>query len=187
MDEILDVFTREGIYIGTKTRAQCHSKKPGGYHKPVWVFIINNNNEILVQKRSKIKSILPDLWSPSSAGHVEAGEMMIDGAIRETEEELGIKTKKGDYKFCGEYILDDSWEIVQIFVAKLNFNIKDLKLQEKEVSETKWVLFEEFKNLVNSDQFIPLEESFKDLIFSIIEENMNEHRYIKNNRKEKFA
>ena len=172
MEEILDVFTREGIYIGTKTRTQCHSKKPDCYHKTVWVFIINSNNEILVQKRSKFKSIHPNLWSPSSAGHINAGEMIIDGAIRETEEELGIQTKASDYKFCGEYVEDDSWEIVQIFVSNLDFNIKELKLQENEVSDVKCISFGEFKKLVNSKQFIPLEGSLKKLIFNVIEENM---------------
>ena len=38
-----------------------------------------------------------------SAGHIEAGEKPIEGAIRETEEELGIETKEEDYKFIGEY------------------------------------------------------------------------------------
>ena len=41
-----------------------------------------------------------------SAGHVVAGETSIEGAVRETYEELGIETKESDYKFIGEYIAD---------------------------------------------------------------------------------
>lgn len=58
MEEIFDVYTRNGKYLGTKTKSFCHSENPGVYHKPVWIRIINNNNEILVQKRAACKKII---------------------------------------------------------------------------------------------------------------------------------
>ena len=50
MEELFDVYTRDGEYIGVKNKSICHSEKPGFYHKPVWIWIINSNNDILVQK-----------------------------------------------------------------------------------------------------------------------------------------
>ena len=97
MEEIFDVFTRDGEYLGTKPKSFCHSKKPCVYHKPVWIWIINDNNEILVQKRAACKKNHPNKWDMPSAGHVDAGETIIEGAIRETYEELGIQTKEDDY------------------------------------------------------------------------------------------
>ena len=35
MDEVLDVFTKDGKLIGTKTRKECHSENQGYYHMPV--------------------------------------------------------------------------------------------------------------------------------------------------------
>ena len=106
MEEIFDIYTREGLYLGTKEKSICHSKNPGFYHKPVWIWIINSNNEILVQKRSHLKKNHPNEWDMPSAGHVIAGETSIQGAIRETYEELGIKTTESDYKFVNTLLIN---------------------------------------------------------------------------------
>ena len=42
MEEILDIYTRDGKHLGTKTREECHKDNPGFYHKPVWIWIINS-------------------------------------------------------------------------------------------------------------------------------------------------
>ena len=52
MEELLDVYTREGKYLGVRTRAECHTENPGFYHKPAWTWVYNSKNEILVQKRA---------------------------------------------------------------------------------------------------------------------------------------
>ena len=100
MEEIFDIYTRDGKYLGTKEKSICHSENPGFYHKPVWIWIINNKNEILVQKRASCKKNFPNLWDMPSAGHIISGETPIQGAIRETYEELGIKTTENDYLFA---------------------------------------------------------------------------------------
>lgn len=110
-EEYFDVYTRDGKYLGKKSKSFCHGKNPGVYHKPVWIWIINNKNEVLIQKRSAQKKQSPNLWDMPSAGHVVAGESIIEGAIRETKEELGINTKQSDYEYVGEYIKDSSFEI----------------------------------------------------------------------------
>ena len=103
MEEIFDIYTREGIHLGIKEKSICHSKNPGFYHKPVWIWIVNSKNEVLVQKRASVKKSFPNYWDMPSAGHVAAGESSIEGAIRETEEELGLKTKKEDYIYNKNY------------------------------------------------------------------------------------
>lgn len=114
MEELFDVYIRNGEYIGVKSKSICHSEKPGFYHKPVWIWIINSNNDILVQKRAASKKNNPNKWDMPSAGHIISGETSIQGAIRETYEELGVITKEQDYKFISEYVYDDSFEIAQI-------------------------------------------------------------------------
>ena len=47
--------------------------------------------ELLLQKRSHDKDSFPDCYDISSAGHVPAGSSVLDSAIRELSEELGIK------------------------------------------------------------------------------------------------
>ena len=170
MKEMLDIYTREGKHLGVKTRSECHQDNPGFYHKPVWIWIYNDNGEFLVQKRSKYKKTFPNTWDIPSAGHVEAGESSINGAIREIKEELGVDTKPEDYKYVGEYISEITWEIGQIYVLKLNIKAKDFKLQEEEVEQVAWLSFDEFKNLIHSDSFVPYDKELKDLSLKILEE-----------------
>ncbi len=169
MEEIFDIYTRDGKYLGTETRTACHSENPGFYHKPVWIWIINSNNEILVQKRAAFKLNHPNKWDMPSAGHVDAGEEIIDGAIRETYEELGVQTKPEDYKFICEYISDKSFELAQVYLLKLDLMIKDFKLQTEEVAEVKWLKFDEFKKLFLSDEFVNHPKDYKDMIIKVLE------------------
>lgn len=164
MDEKLDIFTREGEYLGVKTRSECHANNPGFYHKPAWTWAYNSKGEILVQKRAMQKKKFPGFWDMPCAGHVEAGETAIFGAIREAKEEIGIDVSEEEMRFMFEYIEDDAWEIGQVFFFKLDKDIPEMKLQEKEVEEVKWLNFEEFKSLFYSEKWVPMDKEYKDLV-----------------------
>ena len=98
-----------------------------------------------------------------SAGHVIDGETSIQGAIRETYEELGIKTTESDYKFICENIADKSSEIAQVYLLKLDIDISDLVLQEEEISEVKWLTYEDFKKLFYSKEFVLFDNEYREL------------------------
>lgn len=173
MEEIFDIYTRDGIHLGTKEKSICHSENPGFYHKPVWIWIINSKNEILVQKRAQCKKNHPNKWDMPSAGHVVAGETSIEGAIRETFEELGVKTTESDYKYIGEYISDRSFEIAQIYLLKMDLEISKLKLQQDEVSEVKWLNYNEFKELFYSDEFVKFDDDYRITVLTMLKDNFN--------------
>ena len=173
MEEIFDIYTRNGEYIGTELKSICHSQNPRGYHKPVWIWIINSNNEILVQKRAANKKNHPNKWDMPSAGHVVAGETSIQGAIRETFEELGIQTKESDYKFVFEYIQDKSFEIAQVYLLKINLDISKLNLQKEEVSEVKWLSYDEFKKVFYSSEFVPFDNEYKESVLEMMLSNFS--------------
>ena len=166
MGEILDIYTRDGKYLGTKEKEICHSENPGFYHKPAWVWIINSKNQILAQKRAAHKKRNPNKWDISVAGHVMTGETSIEGAIREVKEEIGIDTNESDYIYVGEFIYDITSEIAQNYILKLDLEIDKFTLREKEVSEIKWLDFDEFKELFNSDQFVEFTEEYRNYIIN---------------------
>ena len=170
MEELLDVYTRDGEYLGVKTRKECHSDNPGCYHKPAWTWIYNSKDEILVQKRSMNKKRFPGYWDMPCAGHVDAGESSIVGAIREAKEEIGLDINKEDLQFVFEYIEDDAWEIGQVFFYKCDNKTEEMSLQEEEVEEVKWIDFEEFKTLLYSDKWVPNDKEYKDLVVKKFEE-----------------
>ena len=173
MEEMLDIYTRDGKYIGKETKTVCHKENPGFYHKPAWIMIINSNNEVLLQKRASVKKNNPNKWDIAAAGHVQAGEEVLDGAIREVYEELGVKTERDEYRFVLEYILDFTYEIAQLFILRKDLKISDLKLKEDEVSEVKWVPFEEFKKLFSSSMFVDYGEECRRAIVKCLEKTIS--------------
>lgn len=178
MEEIFDIYNRDGEYLGKKEKSVCHSPNPGFYHKPVWVWIINSNNEILIQKRAKCKKNFPSLWDMPSAGHVIAGESSIEGAIRETYEELGIKTKKEDYVFIKEYIYDKFFEIAQVYLLKLDIKISEFKLQTEEVEQVKWVTLNEFEKLFYSKEFVPFNNDYRTMVINLFRREFKKYNMI---------
>lgn len=164
MEEKLDVYTRDGKYIGVKTRKECHAENPGFYHKPAWTWVYNSKGEILVQRRAMMKKKYPGYLDMPCAGHVDAGESSIMGAIREAKEEIGIDLNEDDIQFMFEYIEDDAWEIGQVFFVRVDKDIEEMTLQKEEVDEIKWLSFDEFKKLLYSDKFVPHDKEYKDLV-----------------------
>ena len=177
MEEIFDVFDINGNYLGTKPKSFCHGPNPGVYHKPVWIWIVNGN-KILVQKRALVKKNNPGKWDMPSAGHVHAGETMLQGCVRETFEELGLETKESDYIFLREYIAQSAWELGQVFLLRTDAKIEDMTLQEEEVEEVKYLEFDEFKKLLYSDEFCPCKDDYKDWVCEILKKEVK----IKNGR-----
>lgn len=178
MEEIFDVYNRNGEYLGKKEKSMCHSKNPGFYHKPVWIWIINSKNEILVQKRAKCKKNFPNLWDMPCAGHVVAGESSVEGAIRETYEELGIKTKKEDYIFIKEYIYDPFFEIGQVYLLKLDCKVSDFKLQAEEVEQVKWITLNDFEKLFYSDEFVPFPDDYRTMVMNLFRQEFKKYNII---------
>lgn len=103
--------------------------------------IINSKGEILVQKRSRLKSNNPLKWS-STNGLREIGENSVDAVIRESSEELGIEIDKDKVKFVDSRIAGDSL-IVDIFFTLMDVKIEDIKIQEEEVEEIRFVSLED--------------------------------------------
>lgn len=63
------------------------------------ILLTNSNNEIFVHKRSMDKEKYPGFYDILHGGVVSYGETYLENAIRETEEEVGIKDTKLDFLF----------------------------------------------------------------------------------------
>lgn len=174
MEELFDVYTRDGKYLGVRTRSECHTENPGFYHKPAWTWVYNSKGEILIQKRSMKKKRFPGYWDTSCAGHVDAGETPKQGAIREAKEEIGLDVSEDDVEFMFEFIEDEGyWEIGQVFFIKADKEIDEFTIQEDEVDEIKWVSFEELKKIIFSDKWPSAREEYKKLVIEHFEKIFN--------------
>lgn len=172
MEELFDVYDVNGNFLGVKPKSFCHSKNPGVYHKPVWIWIVNSKGEVLIQKRSETKKFMPNKWDSSATGHTIAGESSLQGCVREVFEEIGILFNENDFVFIGEFLAPEVWELGQVYFLKADIPLNTMKLQEEEVSEVKWIKFDTFKILFKSDEFMPYGENYKTWICNILEKEI---------------
>jgi len=67
-----------------------HAVENGIIRRVSRILIFNPQGEMLLQQRSATISY-PGLWNNSASGHVDVGETYLEAAVRELEEEMGIK------------------------------------------------------------------------------------------------
>ncbi len=145
--EIIAVVDDDDKIIGTATREEAHTKRL--LHREVYVYIINDG-KVLLQKRKD-----NGLWDHSVGGHFPAKETYLQGAIRETKEELGIKVAEKDLKFLGkeryEKIKPDSANLrfIKIYLIEKNF---DFKPDGKEVERAEYFGKKEIEELLRSSE-----------------------------------
>lgn len=167
-EEIFNIYDKEGNHLGIAPKSECHKRGVNFYHKPVWIWIINNDGNVLIQKRSKNKKVSGGLFDVSCGGHVKFDETIIEGAMRELYEELGLKINKSQYKFLGEYRCDETMEIAQVYIIKITSDIKDFILQKEEVEEIKWVNLNELEILFNKEEFVSYNIDYQNWILNIL-------------------
>ncbi|MBB6498936.1 isopentenyl-diphosphate Delta-isomerase [Pedobacter cryoconitis] len=59
-------------------------------HRAISVFVFNDKNEFLLQKRAAGKYHSPLLWTNTCCSHPRPGETLIDAANRRLKEEMGL-------------------------------------------------------------------------------------------------
>lgn len=102
--------------------------------------LISVDGKYLVTKRSENESIYPNYWD-IPGGLVEYGELPKDAVIRETKEEVNldiIPTKV----IHEDSNLDKEKDLIFIrlvYLCELNDNIKNIKLDEEEHSEYRFI------------------------------------------------
>lgn len=76
--------------IGTMEKMEAHEK--GVLHRAFSIFLLNDNNELLIQQRADDKYHSAGLWTNTCCSHPIPGENTMQAAHRRLKEELGIET-----------------------------------------------------------------------------------------------
>lgn len=142
----------------------------GFYHLGADVWIINSENKILIQKRSHLKRLEPNVWA-MTGGSVILGEKSLDTIVREAKEELNIDIDKTDLKLVTKFKTGNVW--IDTYILKYDYDISKMKFQEDEVSDAKWATWKEIDDLVNNGQFIKHRWEF---VNKFLKEETNENQ-----------
>ncbi len=135
--------------VGTMAKLEAHEK--GVLHRAFSVFVFNDNNELMLQKRASHKYHSPNLWTNTCCSHQRVGENNIEAGQRRLQEEMGFVTELKDtiafiYKAPFDNGLTEH-EFDHILVG--NFN-SEPKINPDEVSEWKWMSLDNVKNDMQS-------------------------------------
>ena len=173
--EYIDLFDQDNNPLNiSKEKIQAH--QDGDFHRTAHIWIINDNIELLLQKRSASKKSHPNCWDISGAGHIKAGEEVLDGAIRELEEELGVVAKKDDLKYITTIKStknSKNMEFQYVYLLECNKKVDEYFFKDNEVSEVKYVYYEELEQMVKNkaEGLLIHEEEYKQL-FKYIRQNI---------------
>lgn len=157
--EQIDEYNKLGEKIGVVDKEIAH--RDGLWHKAVHVWIVNDNNEILLQYRCTEKSLYPNLWDCSFAGHIGVGESSIEGLIREGKEELGIEVDLEKLEFVMTTVENVVYEKIisnefdDVYILRQNIDINEIKFQKEEVSDAKYVSLEKFFEFIEKGDIVP--------------------------------
>ncbi len=149
--ELWDIYNKDRQKTG-KYHERGKEMNEGDYHLVVHVWIVNNQGQILIQKRQPWKIGCPNMWDCSAAGSAIKGDSSLLAALRETKEELGIDfdINKAKMLFTKTFSrgFDDVWLVRQ------NFDIDDLSLQYEEVADAKWASKQQINEMIKAGEFI---------------------------------
>lgn len=144
--ELLDEVDASGHPTGrVLDKEMMHDR--GILHREVALFLINSKHEVLMERRSPNKRFNPNCWG-LIAGHVDAFESINSAMLRELKEEVGLEATFDDLLLF-DCILHQSSNrnscLSYEYFMRCDKNIEDFVIQVEELSEVKWVPFEEFK------------------------------------------
>ncbi|MBW3002339.1 NUDIX domain-containing protein [Candidatus Woesearchaeota archaeon] len=154
MTETLDVVDEKDEVIATASRKECHEKKIR--HRGVQVFILNEEGDFFIQKRSPKKDIFPGLYEGGITGHVLSGETYKQAAVRELKEELGINIHENDLRemFSFKILFENEHELITAYLLDYDGQIK---IDQDEVVSGQFLSLDELKQKIkdNEKEFTP--------------------------------
>ncbi len=153
-EEIFDVVDQEDQVIGQASRKEVHQR--GLLHRSVHILVFNSKGELFLQKRSMAKDENPGYWDTSAAGHVDTGEEYAHCALRELDEELGIKAdlrEIGKFSACPETYS----EHVRVYTCTSDDRIV---INLDEIVEGRFWTFEEIEKAI-LDTSLPFTSTFR--------------------------
>lgn len=138
-NELLICVDEKDNVVEYRTKEECHNGE-AILHRAFSVFIVNADNELLIQRRSEDKQLWPLFWSNSCCSHPRKGESMEVATRRRIQEELGI-TADLTFLYKFQYFAPfgnrgSEREVCSVFIGGLS---QTPDINENEIAEWKFI------------------------------------------------
>lgn len=148
--EICDVFDQFGNFTG-RTAERGTALAPGEFYLSVQVWIREKTGHYLIQQRAAHLSSGAGMWA-TTAGYVFAGEASQQGAIREVQEELGIRLPPQQLHHFARLVTETRLEDIWI-VYLLDDSITPQP--GSEVAAWQWASKKDMQQMIHAHVFFP--------------------------------
>ena len=142
--ELWDAYDLHGCKTG-ETLVRGEDVPAGRWHLGVHIWYRNGRGDLLIQRRALCKHAAPGLWA-CSGGSALRGETSEEALVRESEEEMGITPDVARSVRFLSYMSEDC--LTDVYIVPWEGDAADLRLQEEEVMDAKWVTMEEMRELI---------------------------------------
>ena len=169
MKENVILVDKNDTQIGLMSKLDAHKK--GILHRAFSVFVLNNNNEIMLQKRAYNKYHSGGLWTNTCCSHQREGENSIEAGKRRLLEEMGFETElkiitsfiykvefengltehELDYLLIGKYLKSpviNKQEVADWKWMKVELISDDIKLNPNNYTSWFKIIFDKFQNKI---------------------------------------
>lgn len=163
--EILDLYDVRKNKINKTFVRDSEETKNGEFRQTVHVCLINKNKQLLIQLRSFNMRRNPGKWA-FTGGLPVSGENSLEGAIRETKEELNIDLRPEEMELLITFRREH--DFVDVWVARNNTNIEDIVMQKNEVEQVRWVSIDEMEKMISEGKFVPTISLYYDLLKKLL-------------------
>lgn len=150
-----DLFNQDGM-LSTIEKMEAH--RHGLLHRAVSVFVFNDREELLLQKRAINKYHSAQKWSNTCCTHPSPGEIPLIAAQRRLGEEMGLTVSLTEV-FTFSYQADTGNGFTENEFDHVFFGLSSQNPEPNpaEVSDWKWITMEELEQelIRNPEEYSP--------------------------------
>ena len=132
------LVNEEDVEIGSMEKLEAHER--GLLHRAFSIFIMNDHQEMLLQKRADSKYHSPGLWTNACCSHPAPGETVLTAANHRLKEELGfncVLTEIGAFSYKTSFsnnLIEHEFDHVLLGIYN-----GEVQPDPNEVQDYKWV------------------------------------------------
>ncbi len=163
--------------IGLMPKLEAHEKAI--LHRAFSVFVLNNQNEIMLQQRAHQKYHSPLLWTNTCCSHQREGETNIQAGNRRLYEEMGFSTElKELFHFIYKAPFDNGLTEHELDHVMIGYYDGEPVINIDEVEAWKWMKIEDVKDdiLLNPEIYTVWFKIIFDEFYHFLEEHALEQK-----------
>ena len=155
--EIWDLYTKDREKTGN-THIRGEEIPEGCYHLVVHVWIKNSLGQFLISQRSASRPSFPLMWE-TVGGSVLKGESSREGALRETQEEVGLDLSSSPGKFLFSRVRDriggkSFQDILDVWLFTTDQEVDLSRATTDETAQAVWMYPREIRQLLDTGKLV---------------------------------